>query len=47
MSKTSVISKSSFSSRAIEMSRAFWPWIGSPIARIAWAKSSTECVRGT
>ena len=42
MSKSSVTSKSSDSSRAIEMSRARWPWIGSPMARSAWAKSSTE-----
>ena len=24
------------------MSLARWPWIGSPMARSAWAKSSTE-----
>ncbi|MCY1239198.1 hypothetical protein D9M72_519790 [compost metagenome] len=38
MSKSSVTSKSSVKSFAIEMVSAGWPWIGSPIARIAWAK---------
>ena len=45
MSKSSVTSKSRVSSWAIEISLACWPWIGSPIARSAWAKSSTVCVR--
>ncbi len=47
MSKRSVTSNSSVSSRAMEMVSAGWPWIGSPMARIAWAKASTLCVRGT
>ena len=47
MSNSSVTSNSSVSSRAIEMVSAGWPWIGSPIARIAWAKAATSCVDGT
>ncbi len=45
MSKSSVTSNSSVRSRAIEMVSAGWPWIGSPMARIAWAKAATLCVR--
>ena len=26
------------------MVSAGWPWIGSPMARIAWAKAATSCV---
>ena len=31
----------------MEMVSAGWPWIGSPMARIAWAKAETSCLRGT
>ena len=47
MSKRSVISKRSVSSFAIEISSARRSWIGSPMARIACAKSSTEWCGGT
>ena len=39
MSNSSVTSNSSVSSLAIEMVSAGWPWIGSPMARIACAKA--------
>ena len=42
MSNRDVISNSSVSSFAIEISSARRSWIGSPMARIACAKSSTE-----
>ncbi len=42
MSNNPVTSNSSVSSFAIEMSSAVRLWIGSPMARIAWAKLSTE-----
>ena len=47
MSKRPVISNSSVSSRAMEISSALREWIGSPMARIAWAKSSTRWLGGT
>ena len=43
MSNSSVTSNSSVSSRAMEIVSAGWPWIGSPMARIAWAKAATSC----
>ena len=42
MSNRPVTSNSSVSSLAIEMSSAVRLWIGSPMARIACAKLSTE-----
>ena len=42
MSNNAVMSNSSVSSFAIEIWSAVREWIGSPIARIAWAKSSTR-----
>ena len=42
MSNSPVTSNSSVSSFAIEMSSAVRLWIGSPMARIACAKFSTE-----
>ena len=42
MSNRPVTSNSSVSSRAIEISSAVRLWIGSPMARIACAKFSTE-----
>ena len=47
MSNSSVTSNSSVSRRAMEIVSAGWPWIGSPIARIAWAKAATSCLAGT
>ena len=44
MSNSAVISNSSVSSLAIEIWSAVREWIGSPIARIACAKSSTRWV---
>ncbi len=42
MSNMPVISKSSVSTFAIEIWSALLSWIGSPTARIAWAKSATS-----
>ena len=47
MSNRPVTSNSSVSSFAIEISDAGLLWIGSPIARIACAKLSTEWCGGT
>ena len=47
MSNRPVTSNSSINSLAIEMSSAVRLWIGSPMARIACAKLSTEWWRGT
>ena len=47
ISNRPVTSNSKVSSFAIEMSSAVRLWIGSPIARIACAKLSTEWWRGT
>ena len=47
MSKMPVTSNNSANRRAIEISSAVRLWIGSPMARIAWAKFSTEWWRGT
>ena len=46
MSNSAVTSNSSVSSFAIEIWSAVREWIGSPIARIAWAKSSTRWTCG-
>ena len=45
MSNSPVTSNSSVSSFAIEISSAVRLWIGSPMARIAWANSSIGMVR--
>ena len=45
MSNRPVTSNSSANSFAIEMSSAMRLWIGSPMARIACAKLSTEVLR--
>jgi hypothetical protein len=47
MSNKPVTSNSSANSLAIEMSSATRLWIGSPMARIACAKFSTEWCDGT
>ena len=47
MSNRPVTSNNSVSSFAIEMSSAVRLWIGSPMARMAWAKFSTEWCGGT
>ena len=47
MSNRAVISNSRVSSLAMEIWSAVRSWIGSPMARMAWAKSSTECRPGT
>src|SRR5689334_12257238 len=47
ISNIPVTSNSSIKSFAIEISSAGRLWIGSPMARIAWAKFSTEWCEGT
>ena len=47
MSNRAVISNSWPRMRPIDTALAFWPKIGSPTARIAWAKASTEWCAGT
>ena len=47
ISNRAVMSNSSVRSFAIEIWSAVREWMGSPMARIAWAKSSTRCSEET